>query len=162
MIEISTFDDSTQLRLSPNRSATWKQTKLLMLGFTCFVVSIAVAWTLVGAWVILPFAGLEVLALSLIMYLVSRATYQWEEVVINNHTIRITNSKGTQLVFQRFHTSLFYIEDIHNRRIPKLVFSTTQAKCEIGAFLNEKDKSLLQHHFSEAGIMVCKNKWWNG
>ena len=160
MIEISTFDDSTQLRLSPNRSATWKQTKLLMLGFTCFVVSIAVAWTLVGAWLILPFAGVEVSALALVMYLVSRATYQWEEVQIDNESITISSSRGSALTLTRHHTYLFFVEDKENRRIPKLVFTTPYAKCEIGSFLNEQDKTQLANHLSDIGIIICKNKWW--
>ncbi|MEL7289923.1 MAG: DUF2244 domain-containing protein, partial [Pseudomonadota bacterium] len=60
MVEVSTFEHQVQLHLSPNRSATWQQTKHLIAAFALFISSIAIAWSLAGAWVILPFAGLEV------------------------------------------------------------------------------------------------------
>jgi uncharacterized membrane protein len=161
MVELSTLNNCTQLRLSPNRSATWQQTKMLIIGFTCFVISIATVWSLVGAWLILPFAGIEVSALALVMYLVSKATYQWEEVVVDDKTIVISSSKGAVLTFARTYTHLFYIEDKQDRRIPKLVFTTPHAKCEIGTFLNEEDKTQLAKHLSNAGVVICKNKWWS-
>jgi uncharacterized membrane protein len=160
MVEVSTSNENTTVRLSPNRSATWQQTKVLMIFFTCFVISIATAWSLVGAWLILPFAGVEVSALALVMYLVSRATYQWEEVQIDNESITISSSKGSALTLTKHHTYLFFVEDKENRRIPKLVFTTPDAKCEIGSFLNEQDKMRLASHLSDVGIIICKNKWW--
>ena len=160
MIEVANNDNGVQIHLSPNRSASWKQTKFLMLGFAFFVGSIASAWAIVGAWVILPFAGAEVFALGLIMYIVSKATYQWEEINVTPKSIVITTSKGTILTLERFSTHLEFIEDTSNRKLPRIVLSTSQSQYEIGSFLNPEDRRILLTQLSNVGLMVCKNKWW--
>ena len=58
--------------LLPNQSLDWEGNKrvIWLLGFVC--MGIAVAFTIIaGAWVMLPFAGLEILSLSLALYYVS-------------------------------------------------------------------------------------------
>ena len=160
MIEIDNHNNSTQIRLSPNRSASWQQTKLLIYSFAFFIGSIACAWAFVGAWVILPFAGAEVFALGFVMYLVSKATYEWEEIIVAPKSVVITTSKGTTLSLERFSTHLEFIEDTSNRRLPRIVVSTSQSQYEIGSFLNTKDRRILLNQLSDLGLMVCKNKWW--
>ncbi len=160
MIEVFTHQESTQLRLTPNRSASWKQTKLLMIGFALVVVSIATAWSLAGAWVILPFAGAEVFALVMVMYVVSRATYQWELITLTAKGIMITNSKGVRLSLDRTHAYLFYLEDTTNTDLPRFIIATPHAKFEVGNFLNMADKQQLLNHLDDAGLIICKNKWW--
>ena len=112
MVEVSTFEHQVQLHLSPNRSATWQQTKHLIAAFALFISSIAIAWSLAGAWVILPFAGLEVGLLALIMYLVSKATYRWETLLISSNSIQVTSSNGISIEFFRPDTSLYYKKDL--------------------------------------------------
>ena len=160
MIEIANYNNGTQIRLSPNRSASWRQTKLLMYGFAFFVGSIACAWAFVGAWVILPFAGAEVFALGLIMYLVSKTTYEWEEIVVTPKKIVISTSKGATLTLERTDTYLEFVEDTSNRRLPRIILSTSQSRCEIGSFLNTEDRRALLNQLNKTGLVVCKNKWW--
>tara|TARA_Y100000296_G_C5131138_1_gene235627 strand:+ start:85 stop:567 length:483 start_codon:yes stop_codon:yes gene_type:complete len=160
MVEVSTFEQQVQLHLSPNRSATWQQTKYLIAAFAFFISSIAIAWTIVGAWVILPFAGLEVGLLALIMYLVSKATYRWETVLISTHSIHISCSNGATLYFPRPDTSLFYQRDLSFKRVTRLILQTPVQQFEVGAFLNSQDKKKVHDSLHHAGIMVCTNKWW--
>ena len=160
MVEVSTFEQQVQLHLSPNRSATWRHTKYLIMAFTLFIGLIAIAWSIVGAWVILPFAGLEVGLLSLVMYLVSKATYRWETILISADRILISCSNGTSLCFPRPDTSLFYQKDTSLKRISRLILQTSMQQFELGAFLNSKDKKLVHDNLYKAGVMVCKNKWW--
>lgn len=160
MVEVSTFEQQVQLHLSPNRSATWQQTKYLILGFAVFISTIAIAWAFVGAWVILPFAGLEVGLLALIMYAVSKATYQWETVLISHQNITIYCSNGAALCFPRHDTSLYFLKDINKQRLPRLVLQTHLQQFEVGAFLNSDDKQRVHDSLRQAGIVVCTNKWW--
>jgi uncharacterized membrane protein len=48
----------------PNCSATWRSNQLVLLPLALPSLTIATAFALLGAWPILPFAGLELLALS--------------------------------------------------------------------------------------------------
>tara|TARA_Y200000002_G_C22634807_1_gene644154 strand:- start:862 stop:1344 length:483 start_codon:yes stop_codon:yes gene_type:complete len=160
MVEVSTFEQQVQLHLSPNRSATWQQTKFLMASFGLFISSIAIAWAFAGAWVILPFAGIEVGLLTLIMYLVSKATYQWQTVLISPQTIFVQCSNGAYLRFPRHDTSLYFFKDTEKKRLPRLVLQTHLQQFELGAFLNADDKQRVHDSLKTTGIMICTNKWW--
>jgi len=160
MLETSTSECGVTIRLQPNRSATWAQTKFLMWSFAIFVSSIATAWAFVGAWVVLPFAGVEVLALVLVMYMVSRATYQWQSIELTEEQFKIENSKRATVTFLRSTTHLYFYEDVSHGRLPRLVFKTTSHMYEIGDFLNESDKTELLKLLQNHGVIVCKNKWW--
>ena len=160
MVEVSTFEHQVQLHLSPNRSATWQQTKHLIAAFALFISSIAIAWSLAGAWVILPFAGLEVGLLALIMYLVSKATYRWETLLISSNNIQVTSSNGISIEFFRPDTSLYYKKDLSFKCAPQLVLQAPLQQFEVGSFLNLEDKERVHECMQKAGIAVCSNKWW--
>ena len=160
MVEVSTFEHQVQLHLSPNRSATWQQTKHLIAAFALFISSIAIAWSLAGAWVILPFAGLEVGLLTLIMYLVSKATYRWETLLISSNSIQVTSSNGISIEFFRPDTSLYYKKDSSLKCAPQLVLQAPLQQFEVGSFLNLEDKERVHEYMQKAGIAVCSNKWW--
>ena len=151
MVEVSTFEHQVQLHLSPNRSATWQQTKHLIAAFALFISSIAIAWSLAGAWVILPFAGLEVGLLALIMYLVSKATYRWETLLISSNSIQVTSSNGISIEFFRPDTSLYYKKDLSLKCAPQLVLQAPLQQFEVGS---------VHKCMQKAGIAVCSNKWW--
>ncbi|MBT3134964.1 DUF2244 domain-containing protein [Alteromonas sp. ALT199] len=160
MVEVSTFEHNVQLHLTPNRSASWQQTKHLILVFALFISGIAIAWSLVGVWIILPFAGLEVGLLALIMHLVSKSTYQWESVAVSYRSISVRCSNGALLVFSRQGTSLYFIEDLGKQRLPRVLLKSDYQQCELGAFLNADDKQRLHLSLKQAGVMVCTNRWW--
>ena len=155
MVEVSTFEHQVQLHLSPNRSATWQQTKHLIAAFALFISSIAIAWSLAGAWVILPFAGLEVGLLTLIMYLVSKATYRWETLLISSNSIQVTSSTGISIEFFRPDTSLYYKKDLSLKCVPQLVLQAPLQQFEVGSFLNLEDKERVHKCMQKAGIAVC-------
>mgnify|MGYP000707237682 CR=1 FL=1 len=71
MIELQNNDSVHQLILSPNRSMSWQNNKRILLALFCVNISIGVAWSFMGAWMVLPFAGLEVLCVGIGMYYVS-------------------------------------------------------------------------------------------
>ena len=64
---VSSSRTATRLMIiaRPNQSATWNTNVLVLLVLSVPVLGIAAAFALLGAWLILPFAGLELLALAL-------------------------------------------------------------------------------------------------
>ena len=89
MVKLHHTGERWVLTLSPNRSANWVQTKLLITTMAFFVLIIALAWTLVGAWLVLPFAGIEVALLWFIAYKVSLYTYQQQVITITATSIEL-------------------------------------------------------------------------
>ncbi|WP_269520867.1 DUF2244 domain-containing protein [Alteromonas sp. BMJM2] len=160
MIVVSTENNDTVIHITPNRSATWKQTKFLMLAFALFISSIATAWAVAGAWVILPFAGAEVFTLICVMYITSRATYRWEDITITPATIEITTSQDNRWMLNKTASYLYFIEDTRFGRLPRIILKDDLCECEVGSFLNESDKDQLSTHLTSAGLLRCSNKWW--
>jgi Flp pilus assembly protein TadB len=75
MVKLKRKHDSVILPLQPNRSANWRQNKLIIIVIVAFVMITSIAWSVMGAWVILPFAGFEVGLLAFLMYRVSYSTW---------------------------------------------------------------------------------------
>ena len=68
MVTIKQTPLFTVIKLSPNQSASWRETKIVITIMVLLVMSIAIGWTMAGAWIILPFAGLEVGLFAYFMY----------------------------------------------------------------------------------------------
>ena len=73
-IESNLTEDSFRISLSPNRSLSWKSTWVIVILIALTCLSIGLAFTLVGASLILPFAGLEVVLVALCFYVVFKKT----------------------------------------------------------------------------------------
>ena len=154
--------DKTAIVLRPNRSATWAQTKWLIVAFATFVGVIALGWAFVGAWVILPFAGAEVLLLAYLFHRVCTDTYKSERIMISTHFIDISRGfrrKGF-VRLERDRTVVSIQDDDNNWRLPAFYLTTPEKYIQVGAFLNDVDRKALKSRFEEAGVRVCREHWW--
>lgn len=82
-------DFDWRLILMPDRSLNWEQNKrfIWISGMVCGTIAVAFTLTL-GAWVILPFAGLEILLLASALYYVSwKLSYRHILTIRNNNLI---------------------------------------------------------------------------
>ena len=160
-----TAPQSYTITLSPNRSATWQQTKWVIAVMVAIVMIIAVAWTFVGAWFVLPFAGLEVGLFAFLMYKVSRFTYSQQVIEILPSDVIIAfgyRKKKIQGQFSRSRLTVYYSETENNWDLPKIKISDGNNALLIGEFLNLEDRSLLKKALEDSGLMICRNKWWQG
>jgi uncharacterized membrane protein len=72
--------------LSPNCSISWSELVVFYLVICLFALAVGLFFTLQGLWLVLPFSGLEMLALGLGLHLTSRRvcrreiiTFDWVE-----------------------------------------------------------------------------------
>nr|WP_136252147.1 DUF2244 domain-containing protein [Ningiella ruwaisensis] len=155
--------DKTVIVLSPNRSATWQQTKWVIGVMVAVVMIIAIAWSFVGAWVVLPFAGLEVGLFALLMYKVSKFTYTKQVINISKDDIVVewgTKRAEQRHQFSRDNLYVYYWESDEGWHLPRISISNSNKKLEIGTFLNLDDRETLKATLEDAGLLVCRNKWW--
>ena len=166
MVEFENNKAKKLVILSPNRSATWAHTKYLMLVMVFFVMIIAIAWAFVGAWVILPFAGMEVGLLAFIMYRVSQSTYKTEILTIS--ASQVTLIKG-RIPLKKFRqTYSFSRDDLHieiletenHWKLPEIQLVSSQHKISFGNFLNLEDREKLARYLRTSGLPNCRTHWW--
>lgn len=163
MVVTQQQDAQTVITLSPNRSATWRQTKWVIGLMVIFVMIIALAWTFVGAWIVLPFAGFEVGLFALLMYKVSRFTYSQQIITINKDKVIVemgVMKRLSRVEVPRFDTDFYYSETENNWELPKIAICHKKSKLLIGDFLNLDDREILKEALESAGIIMLRNRWW--
>jgi uncharacterized membrane protein len=130
----------------PNMSADWQTTKRFLWGISVLSLCIAMVFTMAGFWVILPFAGLEILFLVSFMSWVSHQCHRKQ--VIHFHDNHICVEKGHHAPKDTWESELFWtrlvIQKPPYRGHPHtLLLRSKQQQVEIGEFLNEEDKKKL-------------------
>lgn len=114
--------------------------RLLVFGFIFFVsVGIGLAFTLIfGAWLILPFAGIEMLALYVAFRLIERHAGDYEQVAIDGDRLEVEVADGgrvNRIGFNRVWAQVVCAED--GRR---LALRSHGREVEIGRHLNEEQR----------------------
>lgn len=140
------IDRCLQIRLLPNRSATWRQTLYVLAGLNVVSLSVGVGWALRGAWVILPFAGLEVVLLTYLVYRVMLNTYKQEVVYIEPDAIRVESGISSPVwtrTFDRNSSEFVITHPRHSLSPAEISIDTPEQSLRVGLFLNPADSDKL-------------------
>lgn len=148
MIKIQSNKENNfhRILLRPNQSISWKSGLVFMLviAFTC--LSIGLGFAYVGATLILPFAGLEVIFVGICTYLVLNKTSQQEVITLSKDKLII--EKGAyrlKKVWEYFRLwSYITVERPQHPWYPAHIVVTSKGeRVPLGDFLNEQEKEEL-------------------
>lgn len=148
MVEIA-IDPGTQngfIRLSPNQSTHWQVVLLLVSILSLIIFIIALYMTSQGAWVVLPFSGLEILGIVVANYLVLHHNAQREVIAFSDDTITIERGKKHPcvcLTLPRHETQSRIIPASHVWYPEQVILFAKNKHATIGKFLNEEDRKHL-------------------
>jgi uncharacterized membrane protein len=157
MVRVDKVNSSDCYRfvLSPNCSISWSELVAFYL-FTCLVaLAVGLFFTLQGLWLVLPFSGLEMLALGLGLHLTSRKVYRKEVITLDQDRTRI--EKGVRQIDQcwEFQTSWVRLLDespgVSNRR-RRLMLGAHGKYVEVGDFLDNSEKDELAFQLKDCII----------
>lgn len=99
------FNLDNQIILKPNNSLTTKGGLKVISMLAGIVLLVAFGFTNMGAWLVLPFAGLELIAISYAFYYMHRHSADFESITIANDQVVVEkkdDKKITKTVFQRY------------------------------------------------------------
>ena len=159
MVSVSKFDSSDSFRfvLSPNCSISWRELVLFYI-FTCVVaLAIGVFFTLQGLWLVLPFSGLEMLALGFALYLTSRKVNRKEVITLDQRRTRI--EKGVHQIDKSWEFETPWIRLVDEPagrpgRPRKLAIGSHGNYVEVGDFLDNSEKDRLAFQLKDCIIRV--------
>ena len=139
MFKTKTKGDSLYIDLAPNKSSSINE-NLVFFGFLSLIcLTFGIGFFFIGATMILPFAGLEVLALILIL----RANRKWlnqkQALYLDKLYVELKED-NKKITFDRF-LSKFLIEENNSKK--ELFIKSNNQKIEIGSFLNQEEKEQL-------------------
>lgn len=141
---VTTTRTATRLMIiaQPNCSASWRSNKLVLLAIAIPSLTFAITFALKGAWPIVPFAGLELLALGTALYYVNWKLQYRHVITLSDNSVRI--DKGFYLPtqswkFPREDTGLAIVPERHPWDGPGLALQRTGESVSVGEFLNRDD-----------------------
>ena len=163
MIKIKQSPLTTIITLSPNQSASWKETKTMITCMVILVMVIALGWTLSGAWIILPFAGLEVGLFAYFMYRVCKQGFAQQIITISDNLVLIESGIQRREVARTYNRNQLSFEVTETERdwhLPDIVVCLDNYRLSIGEFLNQDDRMLLKDALKNAGLPLSRTQWW--
>jgi len=123
---------------------------LFFLGILLLTMSIATGFAWLGAWLVLPFAGFEMLVLAGVLYLMDVRARRYELISIYPERVDVLRSdgRGEQVFsFQRYW--------VRTRIIPvrpgdreRLLIHSHGSGVEVGEFLDDQERRALAAEFA--------------
>ncbi|GGO75213.1 hypothetical protein GCM10010982_39850 [Bowmanella pacifica] len=107
---------------------------------------VALVWSLAGAWLILPFAGLEVSLLAYLAYRVCRDTYNQQVLHIEPGHVVLTQGRYRtvkQWRLKRAQSSFVIYAPAHSLSPRQVELRDQHQSCRIGEKLNQQDTEQL-------------------
>lgn len=118
---------------------------MMFAGLTVFALIVSVCFWLAGAWLVLPFAGLELVVVGAALYRLVRHRDDHERVAIDRDRITIVRRRGGHErhdQFQRYWVKV----NLERRRgwyPSRLLVGSHGCWVEVGADVNEEERELL-------------------
>ena len=139
------------ISLSPNSSLVGISWVIFLGGIAFDCLSIATVFYFFGAYLILPFAGIEIAILFTAFYLSFRWSSRKEKIYLSQEIVRV--EKGitkAEYSWEEFRTfTSFHIQKNSNYKSMRLSFRSKGKDVFIGDFLNEEDKNILKDSVSK-------------
>jgi uncharacterized membrane protein len=144
-----------RLVLLPNRSIRWRELVIFYLLMCLVALLVGLFFAVQGLWLVLPFPGLEMLALGIVLYLVSRDGSRRQIITVNNSKVRI--EKGVYHCDQSWEFNSAWVRLNYQYAGPtgslrKLELGVHGNYIEVGEFLSNIEKDALAFQLKDCII----------
>lgn len=139
--------------LRPTRSMTWQEAKRVIALITLMSAAIGGTFAYFGMWMVMPFSGLEALAVAAAFYVVLRDGERRELVRIEGDKLVI--ERGARELEQRHEFNGLWVR-VHLSRPPsrhhptRLFVGTHGQAVELGRFLTDHERDRLSRSLINA------------
>lgn len=138
--------------LRPDFGGHWRQTVWLYLSLVATSMAVALAFTALGFWPVLPFAGLELTVLGAALYVSARRGAIREVVRVSGAVIvveRGVSRPETRQTFDRYWSVVELSTPQPWCHPSRLVIRSGARSMELGGFLQEGERRALARSLSE-------------
>lgn len=147
---IQTFIDERsrtgRIVLRPNASWSWRANLWFLYGLAGLSCVIAFACLLDGAWLILPYLALEMIAVTVCVYQCVRQCYRQEVITVSELEVCVDTGFRRPIKHWQYHrlwAQYLVKKPSHPWRRTVVAIRSHGNELEIGSFLNDPDKSTL-------------------
>jgi uncharacterized membrane protein len=135
--------DELHFVIKPNSSLSWRGNQFFLACMIVLSSTVAGAFAFQGAWMVLPFAGLEMLLLALALYLCCMRSYRQEVVSIGERQVRVTIGRKAPecaCTFERSWAQVILAKAKTRGYPTRLVIRSHGREIEIGTCLVEDER----------------------
>lgn len=137
---------SASFAIRPNRSLPVAGLVVLFAGLSALPATIGIGFAVAGAWMVLPFAALEVAFLGALIYRLYRHVDDGELIIIDADRVRVTQRVGTREHHYEFQRHWLRV-DLKPGRTPRepsrLRLGSHGRSLEIGHGITDDDRQRL-------------------
>jgi uncharacterized membrane protein len=132
--------------IKPNSSLSWRGNQLFFAGMVALSFCIAGAYAAMGAWMVLPFTGFEMLMLGAVLYHCCARSHRQEVVSIAGHQVQVAVGRERPerfCTFERYWVQVT-LDKAQIRGYPSRLLIRSQGReVEIGSCLVDDDRATL-------------------
>lgn len=159
MVEATQIDTRHTLLMTPNKSMTWETNRWILLVLFLVNMSIGIGFAMMGGWLILPFAGIEVALVGAGMYYVCWKLNFKHIVTVEAESLVL--QKGVYFPKQEWHwqksnTQLLRVPSHYRLSAPTLYLKHLNEVVEIAEFINRDEKKEIVAWFKQQNIPVIQ------
>ncbi len=152
-IPVAAIGDEFRAVIRRNSSMTPRSMAVVVICFSVLAVTISLSFFTLGYWLILPFAGLEILAVAAAMVVTVRGTTDYELITVKEQKVTITQRQGKRTVthdFQRYWTRIRRERGANRLHPTHLLVGSHGRFVAIGSVLTEEVKDKLAQQIKDA------------
>ena len=147
MIEVQDENGSTtRLIVTANQSMSWKANLYLAASLGVICMGIAIAMATFGLWMVIPFAGLEVIFIVACLYMTLKRLSRQEVITVDNEAIKLEwgyNQPDTVVNLPRRWSRLSYHCTDSVFEMGELSVAAHGRRYALGKCLNKEEKKAL-------------------
>ncbi len=132
-----------EIELYPNCSLTPRAAALFYSSIVGISFFVAGSFAYLGLWPVLPFAGLEMLAVGAALAASMRRGQYREVILVDGEHVRISKHGGyakENVAFPRYWTRIQIRRAPYRGHPSRLMIGSRGKYCEVGAFLTEEER----------------------
>ncbi|MFT7300338.1 MAG: putative membrane protein [Porticoccus sp.] len=144
MVAVLTLTDhASQVVLTPNQSLSWQGNMWVIVVFSMATILFALPIALLGGWVVIPFAVLQILALTYGLYSTFKKLNHREVITLQDGQLflhRGSNKVDASWVFSTSSVKILIEEQDHPVTPPDINLVAEGHCYNLGVFLNKADR----------------------
>ena len=145
MVTVTSLPEQEKIfiTLRPNRSLSWRGNVALVCSLAVLALLIGGSFAVLGAWLILPFSGLEIILLFSCLYILARRNAHQEVITFSPEQVRIERGISEPVqewIYPRSWSSFHVEKPDANWASPIICIRNRGDSLELGSFLNRRDK----------------------
>ncbi len=154
MIEVQEENGkTTRLIVKANQSMSWRANLYLAASLGVICMGVAIAMATFGLWMVIPFAGAEIILIVVCLYLTLKRLSRKEVITLNNEAIRLEwgyNQPDVTVNLPRRFSRLSYSCPENIFEVGDLSVSAHGKRYALGSSLNREEKKELYTELQNA------------